>query len=141
MTTGITAKLPFPMSWPEQDVKVVEEQTSPHVRSVRFRVLEKGVKQAMITIPRLAAGEEAVALWTLEIVKRDIVAPHATGASASPAKSSAEASHRTFPPAPTSKATTRKFANRSGRSSPASRRLGKGRSDVRLGTRQGRVPV
>jgi transglutaminase-like putative cysteine protease len=89
-TTGITATLPFPMSWPEQDVTIVEEQISSNVRPVRFRVLEKGVKQAIVTVPRLAAGEEAVALWTVEVVKRDIVAPLTTGPLHLPAKSSPE---------------------------------------------------
>ncbi|MHB8969460.1 MAG: transglutaminase-like domain-containing protein [Pirellulaceae bacterium] len=78
-TTGITATLPFPMPWPEQEVTVVAENTSPQVRSVRFRVLDDGVKQMIVSIPRLAAGEEAAALLTLEIVKRDIVAPLSTG--------------------------------------------------------------
>jgi hypothetical protein len=79
LTTGITATLPVPMPWPEQDVTVVAENTSPQVRSVRFRVLDDGVKQMIVSIPRLAGGEEAVALVTLEIVKRDIVAPTSTG--------------------------------------------------------------
>lgn len=78
-TTGITATLPVPMPWPEQDVTVVAEDTSPQVRSVRFRVLDDGVKQMVVSVPRLAAGEEATALLTLEIVKRDIVAPPSTG--------------------------------------------------------------
>jgi hypothetical protein len=79
LTTGITATLPVPMPWPEQDVTVVAEHTSPQVRSVRFRVLDDGVKQMVVSVPRLAAGEEATALVTLEIVKRDIVAPPSTG--------------------------------------------------------------
>ncbi len=89
-TTGITATLPFPMSWPEQEVTIVDEQISSNVRPVRFRVLENGVKQAIVTVPKLAAGEEASALWTVEVVKRDIVAPNATGPLRRPAKSSAE---------------------------------------------------
>jgi hypothetical protein len=77
-TTGIVATLPIPMPWPEQEVKVVAEVVTPQVRSVRFRVLGDGVKQMAVSIPRLSAGEEASALLTLEIVKRDIVAPLST---------------------------------------------------------------
>jgi len=77
-TNGIVATLPVPMPWPEQDVKVLAEDATPHVRSVEYRVLDKGVKQMVVTIPQLAAGEEASALLTLEITKRDIVAPQST---------------------------------------------------------------
>ena len=76
--TGIVATLPMPMPWPEQDVKVVAQDVTPQVRSVRFRVLGDGVKQMVVSIPQLSAGEEATALLTLEIVKRDIVAPLST---------------------------------------------------------------
>ncbi len=76
--TGIVATLPVPMSWPEQDVKIVARQQSRQVRSVRFRELDKSVQQMSISIPRLAAGEEAQALITMEITKRDIVAPVST---------------------------------------------------------------
>ncbi|NLX53810.1 MAG: transglutaminase domain-containing protein [Planctomycetaceae bacterium] len=77
-TTGIVATLPVPMPWPEQDVKVLAEEVTPHVRNVRYRVLDNGVKQMMVSIPRLSAGEEAAARLTVEIVKRDIVAPQST---------------------------------------------------------------
>jgi hypothetical protein len=74
-TTGILATLPVPMPWPEQDVEIVDQQQSPQVRSISFRVLEDGVKQMQVQIPRLAPGEEATAIVTLEIVKRDILPP------------------------------------------------------------------
>ena len=77
-TTGIVATLPVPMPWPEQEVKVLAEDVTPQVRSVQYRVLDHGVKQMAVSIPRLAAGEEASALVTLEIVKQDIVAPEST---------------------------------------------------------------
>jgi hypothetical protein len=76
--SGILATLPIPMPWPEQDVKVIAEEVTPQVRSVEYRVLDNGVKQMAVNIPRLSAGEEAAARVTLEIVKRDIVAPEST---------------------------------------------------------------
>ncbi len=76
--TGIVATLPVPMSWPEQDVKIIDQQQSRQVRSVRFRELDKGVTQMSITIPKLSAGAEATVLVTMEIVKRDIIAPSNT---------------------------------------------------------------
>ena len=76
--SGIVATMPIPMPWPEQDVKKVDEQVSRHVRSVQSRVLDGGVRQLVVTIPQLSAGEEAQALVTFEITKRDIVAPEST---------------------------------------------------------------
>ncbi len=70
--TGIVATLPVPINWPEQTVTVVERDVSPQVRSVRERLLDHTVKQLVVTIPRLAAGQQAKALLTLEITKRDI---------------------------------------------------------------------
>ena len=77
-TTGIVATMPVPMDWPEQDVKVVDEDVSPQVKDVKYRDLDGGVRQMVVTIPRLGAGDEAVALVTLEIVKRDIASPPTT---------------------------------------------------------------
>lgn len=75
---GIVATLPVPMSWPEQDVEVVDRSISRQVGNVRFRELQDGVKQLQITIPRLRAGDEAEVLVTMEIVKRDVAAPTET---------------------------------------------------------------
>ncbi len=103
------------MPWPEQDVTVVAENTSPQVRSVRFRVLDDGVKQMIVSVPRLAAGEEATALVTLEIVKRDIVAPPSTGQLRRARDGHRESCGRSSAPVPTSKATIPAFARRPGR--------------------------
>jgi hypothetical protein len=84
-TSGIVATLPVPKSWPEQDVTLVSEDLSSHVRSARRRVLDGGVEQLTVTIPRLDGGDTATALLTLDIIKRDIVAPTATDALRPPA--------------------------------------------------------
>lgn len=70
--TGIVATLPVPINWPEQTVTIVDKHVSPQVRSVRQRVLDQTVKQLIVTIPKLAAGQQAEVLLTLEITKRDI---------------------------------------------------------------------
>jgi hypothetical protein len=75
---GVVASMPVPMPWPEQSVRIVSEDLSPHVRSLRYRVIDDGVNQMVVTIPRLASGETAFALVTLEIVKHDIVPPENT---------------------------------------------------------------
>ena len=73
--TGIQATLPVPTDWPEQKVTIVGEEKSPHVRKIAYRVLDGGVKQMLVTIPRLRAGEEARAVVTFEITKREILEP------------------------------------------------------------------
>lgn len=77
--TGIVASLPVCMPWPEQDIKVLRTDRSPAVRSVRFREIDDGVRQMIVTIPRLVAGAEAHALITVRVTKRDLVAPDETG--------------------------------------------------------------
>ncbi|MFW6168845.1 MAG: transglutaminase-like domain-containing protein [Planctomycetota bacterium] len=69
---GIMATLPVPKEWPEQAVKVLDQQKSRQVRSVRFRELGESVNQMRVAVPRLAAGGEATATVTMEIVKRDV---------------------------------------------------------------------
>lgn len=73
---GIVATFPVPVSWPEQDVKVVAEDISPLVR-MSDRVTE-GVKQMVATMPQVPLGERAQALITFEITRRAIVAPKDT---------------------------------------------------------------
>ncbi|MBM4090942.1 MAG: transglutaminase domain-containing protein [Planctomycetes bacterium] len=77
--SGIVATMPVPMPWPEQDVRTVNQEASHHVHNVQVRDLDETARQLVVTIPRLAAGEEARAVVTVEILKRDIVAPAATG--------------------------------------------------------------
>jgi hypothetical protein len=81
--SGINATLPVPMDWPEQSVKKVGEEKSPHVASINYRVLEAspkqpGVKQMVIAISRIAAGDEATAMVTFEVHKRQIEEPAET---------------------------------------------------------------
>ena len=76
--SGIVATLPVPMDWPEQKVKLLNESISPRSAKVSFRVLEEGVKQMVVTIPKLADGEEASIVFTYEIEKAWIEAPTST---------------------------------------------------------------
>lgn len=73
-TTGIVASLPVPMDWPEQKVSVASEQISRNAR-VRYKTLDEGVKQMIVSIPRLDTNETATALVTFEIEKQHILAP------------------------------------------------------------------
>lgn len=88
--TGIQATLPVPTDWPEQTVKIVSEEKSPTVRKIAYRVLDGGVKQMLVTIPRLKAGEDARAVVTFEVTKREIIEPGSKGEFSIPAKMSRE---------------------------------------------------
>jgi transglutaminase-like putative cysteine protease len=87
---GILATTPVPMDWPEQTVKVVREEKTASVGRVSYRTLDGGVKQMLVSIPRLAAGDEASAVVTLEIDKRNILEPESTAGYRPPPRSSRE---------------------------------------------------
>jgi hypothetical protein len=64
-----------PTDWPEQSVKIVNEELSSHVGRVTYRMLENGVKQMLVEIPQIPAGETAQALVTFEVTRSAILPP------------------------------------------------------------------
>ncbi|MBX3414556.1 MAG: transglutaminase family protein [Pirellulales bacterium] len=72
---GIVATAPVPIDWPEQRVRVVEEDFSPNVREIDYRNVGDTVRQMVLDMPVLAAGEEARAILVLEIERSQIPAP------------------------------------------------------------------
>jgi hypothetical protein len=83
---GIYATLPVPTDWPEQSVQILEEDVSPTVKRVGYRVLGGSVKQMIIEIPSLGSGQEAKALITYEITRRTMVPPANTSVYSIPKK-------------------------------------------------------
>ncbi|MFM7206016.1 MAG: transglutaminase-like domain-containing protein [Planctomycetaceae bacterium] len=83
---GIYATLPVPNDWPEQKVRVVNEETTPLVKSLRYRVLPGDVKQMVVEVPDLPAGRQAKAIVTLELERAAILPPRDTAALEPPAK-------------------------------------------------------
>ena len=71
----IFGTLPVPTNWPEQDVKVLEEQISASIPQVRYRDLEGGIRQMLVAVPRLAVGEKAEALVIFEVTRRSVGLP------------------------------------------------------------------
>ena len=51
--------VPVPIDWPEQTVKIVDEELSPHVRKIEYRLVDGTVKQMMVRIANLKSGESA----------------------------------------------------------------------------------
>jgi len=72
---GLIALVPVPFEWPEQQVRILEENVSSSVRNVEFRSLAGTVEQMVVAIPRLDPGEKAEAIVTYEIVRREQLAP------------------------------------------------------------------
>ncbi len=72
---GIFGTATIPTDWPEQEVRLLEEDLSPEVKDIKYRVLDNGVKQMLISIPMLEAGREAHAYVTVEVTRSSILGP------------------------------------------------------------------
>ena len=75
---GIHATMPVPIEWPEQKVRIVSEEVSPGVRNLRYRDLAPGVRQVVVDIPDVAAGETLKAIVTFELERAAILPPKDT---------------------------------------------------------------
>lgn len=83
---GIVGTAPVPTNWPEQQVEVVEEDVTPNVKKVDYRTIAGGVKQMVVHIPSLAAGEQAKALITFEVKRSSLLPPDDTSIYSIPKK-------------------------------------------------------
>ncbi len=74
---NIVATAPVPTEWPEQRVRIVNEDVSPSVKSLTYRTVTGGggLKQMVVEIPQLAPGQEAKALITFEVTRQAMTAP------------------------------------------------------------------
>lgn len=77
----IVATAPVPTDWPEQRVRVVSEDVSPSVKNLSYRTISGGggLRQMVVEIPQLPAGQEARALITFEVTRSAQSAPSDTG--------------------------------------------------------------
>jgi len=75
---NIVAYIPVPIDWPEQQVEIVDEEVSSYSDKPEYRVVAGTVRQMMITIPNLPAGEVAECLITLEITRHALTPPEDT---------------------------------------------------------------
>jgi hypothetical protein len=67
----------LPVDWPEQDVKVLEEDISPFVSNTSYRTVDT-VNQIVVDIARLPVGQEATVMLTYEITRRSQLPPEDT---------------------------------------------------------------
>jgi len=70
---GLSGYVPIPTDWPEQEVRIVDEEKTSDV-SISYETVDGGVRLMNVRISRLAAGEEAKAVLTVE-VRRSILLP------------------------------------------------------------------
>jgi hypothetical protein len=78
----LTGTTTLPISWPEQDIKIVHEDLSPGV-SVKYKSYGTA-KQMVVIIPRVADGGEARAVFTMEITRHTLLPPDDTSLYAVP---------------------------------------------------------
>ncbi|HZZ72284.1 MAG TPA: transglutaminase-like domain-containing protein [Pirellulales bacterium] len=83
---GLVGTAPVPFDWPEQTVKVDKEDLSPGVQKIEYKTLNSGVKQMIIHIPTLPAGQEAHALVTFEVTRYSQLPPSDTSLLSIPKK-------------------------------------------------------
>jgi hypothetical protein len=74
---SMTGYAPIPTDWPEQQVKIVDEDISPGVK-VDYKMVNGTVKIMTVKIAQLGSGQEAKALVTLAIKRRPILPPDDT---------------------------------------------------------------
>jgi len=67
-----------PLECPEQEVRIVEEEFSPEVDAVTYRMLQGGARQMLISVPFLPSGATARAVVTAEVSTRPILPPEST---------------------------------------------------------------
>lgn len=75
---GIVGYTAVPDEWPEQQVKIVEEEVSPGAK-VSYRLVDGMAKAMEVRVPFLRAGEEAKAIVTFEVRRSAILAPDDPG--------------------------------------------------------------
>jgi hypothetical protein len=75
---GIVATLPIPSDWPEQQVRIVDQQVSPYCTKLDERTVSGTVKQLVVEIPRMPPGEEAEVMVIFEVSRNSLVAPTET---------------------------------------------------------------
>lgn len=75
---GIVGTMAVPTDWPEQQVRIDEEDLTNQVRRVRYETIDDAVKQMVVEIPLLRSGEQAHALVTFEVTTQSIEGPKDT---------------------------------------------------------------
>jgi len=73
--TGVVVGVPLPKDWPEQQIKLVKRDQSPHVLRATEREVGDGARMASVSFSNIAPGQSAHAIYTFEITRRRVNAP------------------------------------------------------------------
>ena len=84
---GVFITIPIPTEWPEQGVKSSDEDFTKNVNRTKYRFLDGGVKQMLVSVPSVRTGDEARSIVTLEVSSRVILPPKDTSIFVIPKKS------------------------------------------------------
>ncbi len=74
---GVYAHMAVPTDWPEQQVRIVDEDISPSAR-VTYQMIGGMVRAMQLRVAKLRGGEEAKAIVTFEVRRNSILAPEDT---------------------------------------------------------------
>ena len=75
---GITATVPIPMAWPEQEIEILSEEKSNGVGPIRFKNPTKQTQQFSFSVNRMAAGKSETAVIRFKIKKSFLTRPKNT---------------------------------------------------------------
>lgn len=70
--------IPIPTDWPEQQVELHEEEIPNEVGTVKYRSLNSGVQQMVITIPKITANQLIELKATYNVTTNRILVPENT---------------------------------------------------------------
>jgi len=77
--SGLLATVPVPIDWPEQEVRVIEEDFDSLAKRVTYRDVGGGtVKQMVVNIPFIPANEQVRVVAKLEISRSTLLPPDDT---------------------------------------------------------------
>ena len=74
----VLATFPIPMPWPEQGIRVVQQEIDPRVDRWAVRNLPGGARQVVLTMPRVPAGSTPEVMFEFEVTRSRILGPETT---------------------------------------------------------------
>lgn len=89
---GLEGTTPIPIEWPEQKLEVVDEDRTSTVRRLDYRMIapmgsrEATAQQMLVSIPQLAAGEEAHVILVIKVTRYAQLPPEDTSQFVRPEK-------------------------------------------------------
>jgi hypothetical protein len=72
---GLTGTFPIPIDWPEQQVKLVDQQNTPQVGRIGYRETDGVLKQALFNVPTIQANDMARVELVFQVTNHTQIAP------------------------------------------------------------------